>query len=77
MSGVDVRAAVSRSADVVHGATVFAGTRVPVATLFAYLEQGLTVEDFLREIPTVSREQALAVLHEAAERAEDVAAPRR
>lgn len=49
ISGVDARTAVSRSPDVVHGATVFAGTRVPVATLFAYLEHGLTVDDFLHE----------------------------
>lgn len=77
MSRVDIRSAVDRSPDVVHGATVFAGTRVPVATFFAYLEQGLSLDDFLREIPTVSREQALAVLHEAGERAEDLAARRR
>ena len=44
------------------GATVFAGTRVPVAILFEHLDAGDRLEDFLAAYPTVTREQALAVL---------------
>ena len=53
---------VERSADVMNGLPVFAGTRVPVQTLIDYLEAGDRVDDFLDDFPTVSREQALAAL---------------
>jgi len=48
-----------------HGVPVFRGTRVPVQTLFEYLEGGDTLEDFLQGFPTVSRDLALAALEEA------------
>jgi uncharacterized protein (DUF433 family) len=48
-----------------HGVPVFRGTRVPVQTLFEYLEGGDTLEDFLAGFPTVSRELAIAALEEA------------
>jgi uncharacterized protein (DUF433 family) len=41
---------------------VFAGTRVPVQTLFEYLEAGDDIDTFLADFPTVSREQAREVL---------------
>ena len=44
------------------GTPVFAGTRVPVSHLFEYLEGGETVDEFLDQFPTVSREQVLGVL---------------
>ena len=44
------------------GAVVFAGTRVPVQTLIDYVEEGGRLDDFLEDFPTVSREQAVAVL---------------
>jgi len=44
---------------------VFRGTRVPVHTLFDYLEGGDTLAEFLEGFPTVSRELALAALEEA------------
>jgi uncharacterized protein (DUF433 family) len=50
-----------------HGAAVFRGTRVPVQTLFDYLEGGETIEDFLEGFPTVSRALALDALEEAKE----------
>jgi uncharacterized protein (DUF433 family) len=49
------------------GAAVFAGTRVPVATLFDYLEAGESIEDFLEGFPSVTREQVIAVLENAKE----------
>ena len=48
-----------------HGVPVFRGTRVPVQTLFDYLEGGDTLEDFLEGFPTVSRSLALEALEEA------------
>ncbi len=66
---------VTRSADRAWGATVFAGTRVPVDTLFEYLEAGDTLDEFLRQFPTVAREQAVAVLETARQRTEDAAVP--
>ncbi len=44
------------------GRGVFAGTRVPVDTLFDYLADGLSLDYFLESFPSVSREQAVAVL---------------
>ena len=47
------------------GTPVFAGTRVPVRTLFDHLEAGDALEVFLDDFPSVSRELAVAVLEEA------------
>ena len=44
---------------------MFSGTRVPVQTLFEYLEAGDTIDDFLDGFPTVTREQIVAVLETA------------
>ena len=45
--------------DIVSGAPVFRGTRVPVDALLNNLEAGLTLDEFLDNFPTVTREQAL------------------
>ena len=47
------------------GAPVFAGTRVPIKTLFAHLEAGDALETFLDDFPSVSRDLAVAVLEKA------------
>lgn len=57
---------VTRSLDVLGGTPVFAGTRVPVQTLLDYLEEGDSIDEFLDGFPTVSREQVIAFLEEAA-----------
>jgi len=57
--------AITKDPEVMHGVPVFRGTRVPVQTLFEYLEGGETLEDFLTGFPTVSRGQALEALDEA------------
>jgi len=44
------------------GVPVFTGTRVPIGHLFELLEGGETVDEFLDQFPTVTREQALGVL---------------
>jgi uncharacterized protein (DUF433 family) len=48
--------------DILSGQTVFAGTRVPVETLFDHLEAGIPLNEFLDNFPTVSREQAVGLL---------------
>lgn len=58
---------VTRDPEVMHGTPVFRGTRVPVKTLFDYLESGETLDDFLEGFPTVSRELAIQVLEESKE----------
>jgi len=48
--------------DILGGTPVFVGTRVPVQSLFDYLEGGDTLDEFLRQFPSVQREQAIAAL---------------
>jgi uncharacterized protein (DUF433 family) len=59
---------VSRSPEVMSGAAVFHGTRVPVQTLLEYLEAGDSIDDFLEGFPTLTREQVIAFLEEATDR---------
>ena len=48
--------------EILGGAAVFVGTRVPVRALFDYLERGRPLGEFLDDFPTVTREQAAGVL---------------
>lgn len=48
--------------EIMSGAPVFRGTRVPVQSLFEYLEDNLSLDEFLDCFPTVRREDAIAVL---------------
>ncbi len=54
---------VSQDPRVMHGTLVFAGTRVPVESLIQHLIAGDSLDIFLDDFPTVSREQAVAYLH--------------
>jgi len=51
--------------EIMNGTPCFGGTRVPARTLIDYLEGGDSLEDFLQDFPTVTREQAIAPLEEA------------
>ncbi len=53
--------------DIMGGTPVFSGTRVPVQTFVEYLEAGDPLDEFLLDFPSVSREQAVAVLELAKE----------
>lgn len=53
---------VSRDPEVVSGALVFAGTRVPVEVLVQHLTAGDSLDKFLDDFPTVTKEQAVAYL---------------
>jgi uncharacterized protein (DUF433 family) len=48
--------------DILGGTPVFKGTRVPVKSLFEYLERDYTLEEFLECFPSVTREMACKVL---------------
>ena len=50
--------------EILGGAPVFVGTRVPVQSLFDHREAGDSIGDFLEGFPSVRREQVLAVLEE-------------
>lgn len=58
-------ALVNRDPDIMSGVLCFSGTRVPVKALFDYLEGSSSLEDFLVDFPTVSRDRAVAVLEAA------------
>ena len=53
---------IERNPEKMSGTPVFSGTRVPIKHLFDYLEVGDGLETFLDQFPSVSRDQALAVL---------------
>ena len=48
--------------EILSGQPVFKGTRVPVESLFDHLEAGVSLDEFLDDFPTVSKEQAIALL---------------
>ena len=51
--------------EILGGTPCFTGTRVPVKNIFDYLEGGETLDEFLDDFPTVSREMAITFLEEA------------
>lgn len=53
---------IQRSEDILSGTPVFVSTRVPVQTLFDYLEEGDNLDEFLDDFPAVSREHAIKAL---------------
>jgi len=53
---------VVKNSNIMGGTPVIRGTRVPVSTLFDYLMDGLTLEEFLDHFPTVQKTDALAIL---------------
>jgi uncharacterized protein (DUF433 family) len=62
------KSVVESSPNILGGTLVFRGTRVPVTTLFDYLAAGDPLERFLDHFPTVTREQAVALLDELKDR---------
>jgi uncharacterized protein (DUF433 family) len=54
-----------KNPEILGGAPVFAGTRVPFQALLDYIEGGRTLDEFLDHFPTATREAAIAALEEA------------
>lgn len=50
--------------EILGGTPCFAGTRVPIKTLFDYVEGGDTIDTFLEQFPSVRREQAVQLLED-------------
>ena len=64
----DLQSIVHSDPEILGGTPVFQGTRVPARNLIDYLECGHSLDEFLDDFPSVSREQAIAALeiaHEA------------
>lgn len=59
---MDVNEIITMDNDILGGQPVFTGTRVPVESLFDHLEAGVPLDEFLDDFPTVSKEQAIALL---------------
>ena len=57
-----VRDYINIDKEILSGNPVFRGTRVPIQTLFDHLEKGITLDEFIADFPTVSREKAVAVI---------------
>jgi uncharacterized protein (DUF433 family) len=64
---------ISVSPDILGGTPVFRGTRVPFDGIVDYLEAGMTIDDFVRDYPSVTRDQAARALAEALHTAEELA----
>lgn len=58
----------SKDPDIMSGALVFTGTRVPVRPLFDYLEGGESIDEYLRQFPSVKKAQTIATLDAAFEK---------
>jgi uncharacterized protein (DUF433 family) len=58
---------IQQSDDILGGMPVLTGTRIPVRNLIDYLAGGQTIEEFLDDFPTVSREQVIRILRAAEE----------
>ena len=56
---------ITKDPSILSGEPVFRGTRVPFRALLDYLEGGDTLDEFLEQYPTVTRELAIAALEEA------------
>ena len=59
---MNIRELITIDKEILCGQTVFKGTRVPVESLFDHLEAGITLDAFLEDFPTVTKEQAIALL---------------
>ena len=59
---INAAAVVSVDPEIMHGTACFTGTRVPVQTLLDYIEDGDTLDNFLKDFTTVTRDQAIQFL---------------
>jgi len=59
---MDIHKIITIDKGILSGQPVFSGTRVPVESLFDHLEAGISLDEFLDDFPTVSKEQAIALL---------------
>ncbi len=58
------KSVITRDPEILGGVPVFAGTRVPFDALLDYIEGGQTLDEFLDDFPTVTRDAAIAALEQ-------------
>ena len=58
---MNIKDLITTDDEILGGQTVFKGTRVPVESLFDHLEAGISLDDFLEDFHTVTKEQAVAL----------------
>ena len=59
---MELQEIINIDAAVMSGTPVFNGTRVPIQSLFWHIEEGISIDDFLDDFPSVSRQQIDALL---------------
>ena len=59
---MEIKQLITTDNDILGGQAVFKGTRVPIESLFDHLEAGISLDAFLEDFPTVSKEQTIALL---------------
>ena len=59
---MDIKDLITIDNEILGGQTVFKGTRVPVESLFDHLEAGISLDVFLEDFPTVTKDKAIAIL---------------
>jgi uncharacterized protein (DUF433 family) len=62
---MNIRNLITIDKEILGGQLVFAGTRVPVESLFDHLEAGVSLDQFLEDFPSVTRQQAIDILEAA------------
>jgi uncharacterized protein (DUF433 family) len=65
IKGLTMQSVITRDQNILGGEPVFRGTRVPFKVLTDYLEGGETLDEFLEQYPSVTRELAIAAIEEA------------
>lgn len=58
----NIKDLISIDPEILGGQAVFKGTRVPIESLFDHLEEGVSLDEFLEDFDTVTKEQAIAVI---------------
>jgi uncharacterized protein (DUF433 family) len=58
----ELKSVLKSDPEIMHGKLCFTGTRVPLTVLLDNLEEGMGLDEFVEEYPSVTREQAFAVL---------------
>ncbi|RYE32373.1 MAG: DUF433 domain-containing protein [Sphingobacteriaceae bacterium] len=62
---MNIQSLITIDKDILSGQPVFSGTRVPVETLFDHLKAGVSLDEFLEDFPTVTKEQVVNLLETA------------
>jgi uncharacterized protein (DUF433 family) len=62
MPMIDIKNLITIDPETLGGQPVFKGTRVPIECLFDHLEEGISLDEFLEEFDTVTKEQAISII---------------